>query len=465
MAKKSQVVRKVSVVMPSLNQVQFLEAAVRSVLEQDYPHIELIVADGMSTDGSIELLVRLQAEFGERLRWVSQKDGGAAEALNHAISLAQGAVIGWLNSDDLYAPSAVASAVAHFAKYPTHQMVYGEGQHIDGVGNVLSDYPTQPPSTPLAAFADGSFICQPTVFMRRDALVQVGPLDATIRTAFDFDLFVRFFKRYPRQIGMVPRVQAFSRLHAACMTQRLRRQVALDGMRVVSKELGTVPDHWFWTHVDELCASYPFGPEPLPLVTQLTAFLKEASAFLTPDVLTAVVARLKTDWRLRLATPELFATVQPDGWAPKLLALKYRWTGKPAAAIRLHCNAAWPVAGKLRLKVMTPTGQVQHNEVNVPDDFVLRLEVPQAEQSGCMVWTVETDQGFVPAEHEKGSNDSRNLAFQVTEIRAERQAKRGLSENSEPSQRLSALCGGLESSAAFSADPMTVQHQLRDELH
>jgi hypothetical protein len=130
--------------------------------------------------------------------------------------------------------------------------------------------------------------------------------------------------------------------------------------------------------VEELCASYPFGPEPLPLVPQLTAFLKEASAFLKPDVVAAVVERLKTDWRLRIATPELFATVQPDGWAPAQLAVKYRWTGKPAAAIRLRCNAPWPVAGKLRFKVMRPTGQVQHSEVEVPDDFV--LNTPKVER-------------------------------------------------------------------------------------
>jgi glycosyltransferase involved in cell wall biosynthesis len=47
--------------MPSLNQLQFLEEAVRSVLEQDYPHVELMVADGMSTDGSLELMMQLQA--------------------------------------------------------------------------------------------------------------------------------------------------------------------------------------------------------------------------------------------------------------------------------------------------------------------------------------------------------------------------------------------------------------------
>ena len=411
----------VSVVMPSLNQVQFLEAAVRSVLEQDYPNLELIVADGMSTDGSLELLMQLQAEYGERLRWSSQHDGGAAQALNHAIGQAQGDVLGWLNSDDLYAPEAVARAIAHFEKHPNHQMVYGEGQHINVADEVLGNYPTKPPSTPLDVFANGSFICQPTVFMRREALAQVGALDAMIRTAFDFDLFVRFFKRYPRQIGLVRRVQAFSRLHTACMTQRLRRQVALDGMHVVAKELGTVPEHWFWTHVDEMCASYPLGPDALPLVKQLEAFLKETSAHLKPAVLKSLIERLKADWRVRLATPELYATVQPDAWVSKTLTVKYRWQGKPAAAVLVRCNAPWPVAGKIHLKVLTPNGKVQRSVLEVPDDFVLRFEVPEGEQSGCMIWTVETAQGFVPAKHDKGSTDKRKLAFQVLELSTEAQ--------------------------------------------
>ena len=419
MKNKSNTLPLVSVVMPSLNQVQYLEAAVRSVLEQDYPQIELIVADGMSTDGSVELLVQLQSEYGERLQWSSQKDGGAAEAINHAISLAQGEIIGWLNSDDLYAQEAVARAVDHFGKHPTHQMVYGEGQHINMAGEVIGRYPSKPPSTPLDVFAEGSFICQPTVFMRRAALAEVGTLDADIRTAFDFDLFVRFFKRYPRQIGMVRRVQAFSRLHAACMTHLLRRQVALDGMRVVAKELGTVPEHWFWTHVDEMCASYPVGPDALPLVKQLEVFLKEAKAYLKPDVLKSLVDRLKADMRFRLTKPGLFVTVQPDGWVGKQVAVKYRFEGKPASAVLLRCIAPWPVAGQLRLKIMTPSGKVQRSVVDVPDDFVLRFEVPETDRSGFVMWTIQTTQGFVPAKHDKGSTDKRKLAFQVLELATE----------------------------------------------
>jgi len=218
---------------------------------------------------------------------------------------------------------------------------------------------------------------------------------------------------------MVRRVQAFSRLHAACMTQRLRRQVALDGMRVAAKELGTVPEHWFWTHVDEMCASYPLGPDALPLVKQLEAFLKEARAYLKPELLKGLIERLKIDSRFILAKPDLYASVQPDGWAPKQLAVKYRWQGKPATAVLVRCNALWPVAGKLRLKVHTPNAKVQRIVLDVPDDFMLRFEVPETKQSGCMMWTVEAAQGFVPAKHDKASTDKRKLAFQVLELSTE----------------------------------------------
>lgn len=417
--RKTALLPLVSVVMPSLNQVQFLESAVRSVLEQDYPHIELIVADGMSTDGSVELLGQLQAEFGGRLHWTSQKDTGAAQALNRAVSMCEGEVVGWLNSDDLYEAEAIARAVDFFAAHPTYQMVYGEGQHINVAGEVIGKYHTMPPSTPIDAFADGSFICQPTVFMRRDAMVQVGPLDEAIRTAFDFDLFVRFFKRYPRQIGFIRRVQAYSRLHAACMTHRLRRQVALDGMHVVDKHLGGVPEHWFWTHVDELCARYPFDGEPLPLVKQIEGFLKEVRSSLKQEQLKLLVEQLKVDARLRLSKPQLFATVQPDGWVAKKVTVRYRWEGKPATAVLVSCNAPWPVAGKLRLKVTMPTGVIQRSEVDVPEDFVLRFEVPECEQSGFMMWTIETAQGFVPAQQDKKSTDKRKLAFQVLDLSLE----------------------------------------------
>src|SRR5437867_11294411 len=90
----------ISVVTPSYNQAEYLEAAVRSVLDQGYPGLEYLVMDGGSTDGSVAVLERHAA----RLRFVSERDGGQSAAVNEGFRRTRGEVIGWLNSDDLYAP-------------------------------------------------------------------------------------------------------------------------------------------------------------------------------------------------------------------------------------------------------------------------------------------------------------------------------------------------------------------------
>jgi hypothetical protein len=415
----------VSVVMPSLNQAQFLETAVRSVLAQDYEQLDLVVADGMSTDGSQELLVRLQREFGSKLRWVSQQDDGPAQAVNAALALAQGEIIGWLNSDDMYAQGAVTRATDQFASHPEQQLVYGLAQHMDAAGHSLGAYPTRPASAGLAGFAEGSFICQPTVFMRREALAQVGVLDESLKTAFDMELWLRFFKLFaPQQIGLVRHLQAFSRLHPACLTQRERRQVALEGMKVLARHLGTAPAHWFWTHVDELCASYPLGPDSSPLLKQLERFINEVKGYLEPQTLEALATQLRADARLSLAKPGLFATVQPDGWVSKRVDVKYHWQDQPASAVVMRCAPAWPVPCKLRLRVRLPGGQVQTLVIEGSDEFVLSFEVPPMGRSGCTVWTVETSQSFVPARHEAGSSDKRSLSFKVLTLEAQHEPAR-----------------------------------------
>lgn len=417
-ASETQVERpSVSVVMPSLNQAPFLEAAVRSVLEQSYDHLELVVVDGQSTDGTIELLVHLQQEFGERLRWESQQDTGPAQAINTAITLSQGEIIGWLNSDDLYADDAVIHAVNEFVNKPWLEMVYGLAEHVDAAGHVLNTYPTQPPSTPVESFVDGSFICQPTVFMRRSALNIIGPLDESIKTAFDLDLWVRFFKQFQRQTAWIQRVQAYSRLHSACLTQKLRRQVALDGMTVSFKHFKAAPAHWFWTHLDEMCDAYPFGPESTPLLKQLERFILDAKGFLSVDDLKQVGQQLRSDARLNLVKPGLIATVQPDGWVSHQVAIKYRWTDKAASAVTMRCVANWPESASMQLRIRSPQGNEQVTELDVPEEFVLRFEVPQTNVPGMMMWMVETPQHFVPSHHSEASDDDRELSFRVLELK------------------------------------------------
>ncbi len=181
--------------MPTRNHVDFIAQAIASVVAQGIDGLELIVQDGASTDGTQALLAEM-AEQHAGLHWLSEPDAGPAEAVNRAIARARAPVIGWLNSDDLYTPGAIARALDHLGRHPDHVMVYGEGEHIDASGRVIGRYPTRGPQTPLEAWADGCHICQPTAFFRREAFDALGGLDTTLRTAFDYDFWLRLLKRY-----------------------------------------------------------------------------------------------------------------------------------------------------------------------------------------------------------------------------------------------------------------------------
>src|ERR1700743_3653163 len=98
---------KISIITPSYNQGQFIEDAIRSVLDQGYPDFEHIVIDNCSTDGTLDVLRRYP-----HVRWVSEPDGGQSAALNKGLRLSTGDVLAWLNCDDFYLPGAFHTAAA-----------------------------------------------------------------------------------------------------------------------------------------------------------------------------------------------------------------------------------------------------------------------------------------------------------------------------------------------------------------
>lgn len=240
----------VSIVMPSFNQGIFIRESIESVLSQSYQKLELIVADGGSTDNTLEILQEIQGTD-KRVRWFSEADKGPANALNKALNQIRGTIIGWLNSDDLYTPGAVERAVGILSSSHHYLMVYGQGQHINQQGKTIDLYPTLPPQTPIEQFRLGCFICQPTVFFSRAMNIMLGPLDEHLKTAFDFDYWVRAFQGFQDRIAFIDHLQASSRLHQNCITKKMRRMIALEGMQIIDKHLGWVLPNWFETYVDE----------------------------------------------------------------------------------------------------------------------------------------------------------------------------------------------------------------------
>lgn len=182
----------ISVIMPSYNQVKYLELAIRSVLDQRYPGLELLVMDGGSTDGSIEVL----NQYRDKLSFVSEKDGGQSAAINEGFRKAQGEIIGWLNSDDIYMPYALNRVGEYFDKNSDVEWLYGRCSIIDSEGQAIREWITRYKELSLRRFGYRkllfeNFISQPAVFFRRRLLEKVGPLDNALKYSMDYDLWLR----------------------------------------------------------------------------------------------------------------------------------------------------------------------------------------------------------------------------------------------------------------------------------
>ena len=230
----------VTVVTPSFNQARFIRQTIESVLTQSYPRIEYLVIDGGSTDETTTIL----RSYGDRLSWVSESDGGQTDAINKGWRRARGTFVAYLNSDDTYLPGAVETAVAGLRAHPEAGAVYGEGYHVDEGGRVIDRYPTEP--FDLARLADTCFICQPTVFLRRDVVERLGYLDRSLRYCMDYDLWIRL-ARVSRFVH-VPEYLATTRLHADAKTLAQRAPVHDEILHTVHRHFGRVTSRWVYGH-------------------------------------------------------------------------------------------------------------------------------------------------------------------------------------------------------------------------
>ncbi|MCA1984839.1 MAG: glycosyltransferase [Desulfovibrio sp.] len=349
----------VTIVTPSFNQAAFLPGTLASVRAQagDY-RLEHLVLDGGSTDGSVDLLRQAAAGF-PALDWTSGPDGGQADAVNTGWRRARGDILGWLNSDDRYRPGAVARVLDCFERQPGLMLVYGEAVWIDPHNAPLGRYPTLPPPVPLQAFADGCFLCQPSVFFRRQLLERIGMLDTALHFSMDMEFWMRAFAALPAQaIGFVPQVQAESRLHDAAKTLRDRTAVMLESMAVLARHLGHAPPHWVLTWVEEILAEHPQSPVPVPFPGQgsgqdpapWAALWRQIAPLLTPAGAREVQARLAGNRRLALLTPTLGVDMHPDGWSGHTLALRIRRQApRERCDLTLHLPWGMPVPVEYRL--------------------------------------------------------------------------------------------------------------------
>jgi glycosyltransferase involved in cell wall biosynthesis len=218
----------VSLIVPNYNGDAFLARTFASIEAQTYPEIEVLVVDGGSTDGSVEII----GKWADRLplRWVSERDSGQAEAINKGFRMATGEVMGWINSDDLLTPRSVEWAVERFSADPELGFVWGFCLVVDADERPLT---IQNPYV-RRDLADlrryRNYVSQPGSFYRRRVVEDFGPLSEDLHYLFDYDFFLRVAGQVRAEF--IPEVMAWFRLHGTSKTGNQEREFLREEPRV-----------------------------------------------------------------------------------------------------------------------------------------------------------------------------------------------------------------------------------------
>lgn len=189
----------ISIVTPSYNQAKFIRATIDSVLSQNYPNLEYIVIDGGSSDQTVKIL----QSYGTKIRWISEKDAGQADAINKGLRLAEGDVLAYLNSDDIYLPGAL-NRVGEYYACTKADWITGDCVVMDEKGKLsknnwlISGYKRflMALYSPLTLRIADSMLPQPSTFWSRRAYKHIGEFNSRYRYVMDYDYWLRMAKHY-----------------------------------------------------------------------------------------------------------------------------------------------------------------------------------------------------------------------------------------------------------------------------
>lgn len=255
---------KISIVMPAYNHAEFIEESLQSLIAEkkaakDF-ELELIVIDGGSTDGTVDIIKRYKNKLDY---WVSEQDRGQTDALLKGFAQATGDIMAWVNSDDLLLPGAIKTIYEWFKAYPEIDCAYGDAKIIDRQGNLMK-YQKEI-DFDLDIFLWGfNYFPQPSTFWRRSLWEKSGGLNPAFNCAMDYDLWMKFIRiganinhipvvlskvrRYPEQKNQFLRKESNSEDHSI-LEGFLNRKVSLLEKRRKS----------FWHRLRRIKARYQMG--------------------------------------------------------------------------------------------------------------------------------------------------------------------------------------------------------------
>jgi glycosyltransferase involved in cell wall biosynthesis len=219
---------KISVVVPSYNQGQFIEQTILSVIGQSYPNLEVLVIDGGSQDETVDVVRRYERSLAY---WVSEPDRGQGHAINKGFRRATGSILAWLNSDDMYLPGALLDVARQVGSTGEPTLLYGGCVHVyEGSALAATDIAR---SAPVERLKVQDFIVQPSAFWTREAWLRAGEIDESYDYVLDWDWFIRA-SRVSRFVR-TPHIYSIYRHHDAHKTGIGGEKRAREVLRLIAQ--------------------------------------------------------------------------------------------------------------------------------------------------------------------------------------------------------------------------------------
>lgn len=388
----------VTIVTPTYNMAKYLEETIESVLSQDYPHIDYLVMDGASTDGTQEILRKYQ----DKLRFRSEPDGGQADAVNKGFLDSRGRVFAFLNADDTYLEGAVGKAVTHLVANPGAAAVYGEGLHVFENGEVMARYPTQSFST--STLSRNCYICQPTTFLWADIFESAGMLDTSV-IAIDYDLWIRLAQK-GYSFAKLDDDLATSRLYPDNKTLRDRGAVYRDIIGILKRHYGYVSYDWLFGYACFLAD----GKDQVFEATSSSFGKVLLSLALGARYNPMHFARYFGDWVGGIGLAPSYPGRWPDGWISKRYSERHT-VGDQCRTIRISGRHLAPQGAlDLTIRLDGETLGAEHVPDNGP--FAFEYPCPERLRGGVRVLEIESASTFQP----RDTGDMRHLACIVDSI-------------------------------------------------
>jgi len=434
---------RITIAVPSFNQVRFIRETLQSLVDQRYPNLEVIIQDGGSTDGAAEIAREFAERFPEVFRLYVEKDGGHANAVNIAFRKSTGQILGYLNTDDTLYPACLHRVAQEIDPTRGRYIVFGRCLFTgEGSPYVGLEHPAEFHGhfDMLAAWRRGhSIIPQPSTFWHRAVYEACGDFDERFNQGLDYLQWCKFSKRFA--FHRVDDLWSTYRMHPASVSSNKTEQEWLDIMIRYSRM------HWgrWWQPLrwrcelsyrwhdpqrDERARQHARAAQRALVARRYGALAIEGAkaVALSPRMawyrFAAPVARIGGLRAVRRLMPAHgndgeFSLRYPDGWIGPMYRVGLE---VPAAANRLVVLLQHAPPGGGRRRVVSPRLLVDgvltdRKEMREPGQFSLVADLTGMRGRTCRV-EILTPEYFVPRNLES-SSDTRRLSVLMLEQRIE----------------------------------------------